>query len=206
MPRQERGLPAYTLYQVKADMIHRAVSALRDGKTHAFGRSTDYDVLLPSGERLPPKAVFGLALEEVIRQPAIPEYFKGGSRTICFKVIQRAGYRIVPKAEWYEDADDDSVQEGTAVLRLHFEKERSSALVRDFKSRFRVANGGKLICQVCGLDPETLGPFGDACIEVHHSDTPVAKMKPGHRSKTSHLMAVCANCHRIIHRQMLAAG
>lgn len=59
-------LPNATLRKVTEEMIDAAVDALIDGAVHNFDPSRDYDVLAPTGQRLPPKAVFGIALEKVI--------------------------------------------------------------------------------------------------------------------------------------------
>ncbi|HEV7254757.1 MAG TPA: hypothetical protein VGN97_16865 [Mesorhizobium sp.] len=59
-------------------MIDEAIDAFLAGRPHNFQQSTDYDVLLGSGERLPPKAVFGLALEKLIGRPATPYDFSAG--------------------------------------------------------------------------------------------------------------------------------
>jgi 5-methylcytosine-specific restriction protein A len=50
---------------------------------------------------------------------------------------------------------------------------------------------------------EGLGPFGDACIEVHHHAVAVAKMDGKARTRLADLQCLCANCHRIVHREQL---
>ena len=66
---------------------------------HAFGESTDYDVVVDDELRLPPKAVFGLAASEALGFQVQPWQFRGGLDTRCFNTIMNAGYRIVPKGE-----------------------------------------------------------------------------------------------------------
>jgi hypothetical protein len=55
---------------VESWMIDESIIAFKAGMRHNFAESTDYDLLLPSGDRLPPKAIFGIALEQVIGRPA----------------------------------------------------------------------------------------------------------------------------------------
>ena len=44
------------------------------------------------------------------------------------------------------------------------------------------------------------GDLGKGYIEAHHT-RPVAKLVTGERTKVSDLALVCANCHRMLHRQ-----
>jgi len=197
-------VPAAIQRRVTSKMIDRAIEAIRAGASHNFADSTDYDVLLPTGERLPPKAVFGLALENVIREPATPYHFAAGHNQPSFQIIQAANYLIVPKGLPI-DEDERTWAEGALKVKVHLAAERRSTLASAKKREFRRTHG-HLFCERCLLIPsETLGPFGDACIEVHHAHTPVAKMEENHLSKLSHLQCLCANCHKVVHREMAQA-
>ena len=44
--------------------------------------------------------------------------------------------------------------------------------------------------------------LGDACIEVHHQVMQMADMPPGYRSRLEELTCLCANCHRVTHREL----
>jgi hypothetical protein len=60
--RSLERLPAKVFDAIGADHILEAVEMLLDGYTdHAYGPSTDYDLIAKDGKRLPPKAVFGIA-------------------------------------------------------------------------------------------------------------------------------------------------
>lgn len=195
-------VPTEVLNLVTPEMVREAARAVADGATHAFGHSTFYDVVLPDGRRVPPKAVFGVALANIIGRPAGPKDFSSGWAHPAYNIMNDAGLEIVPKGgqpEW----DERSWEEGSLKAKTHFGKERSRSMIRAFKAEFRVENGG-LFCERCGLDPITLGEFGDSCIEVHHANPPVSKMKPGHCTTFKDLMCICANCHRIVHREMAA--
>lgn len=202
-------LSTEVLRRVGSDMIEEAIEALEAGATHAFGASRDYDVLLPSGVRLPPKAVFGIALEKVIGRPALPSDFSAGWGQPCFDAIQDAGYDIFPKEEVpsFSDPemdDEDSWTEGHWRLGQHRRRERKPGRARLKKRRF-VEEHGHLFCERCGLVPRPeLGPFGDACIEVHHT-VAVAEMDGKRPIRLSDLQCLCANCHRIVHRELLGS-
>ena len=98
------------------------------------------------------------------------------------------------------DGFADSVEnymaaEGAATLRTHLRRERSRSLVERFKKQLEA-----VACAVCGFDfRETYGELGDGFIEAHHK-VPVANLKPGTKTRLEDLAAVCANCHRMLHR------
>ena len=48
---------------------------------------------------------------------------------------------------------------------------------------------------------ERYGPRGAGFIEAHHDVVPVSTLESGARIKPSDLVLVCANCHRMLHRQ-----
>lgn len=206
MKTRPRRLPTETLRLVRPAHIEDAIVSF-DGAIHNFGDSRDYDVVLPSGERLPPKAIFGLALEQVIGRSATPNDFTAGLRTVCFEAIGEAGYRIVRKgAEVPTDEDEEdetSWAEGSKRRIEHLRRERVRGLARMKKQQF-AAEHGHLSGERCGLIPSRqLGPLGDACIEVHHSAEAIAAMTSASRTRLSDLQCLCANCHRIVHRETL---
>jgi 5-methylcytosine-specific restriction protein A len=202
-------VPADVQRSVSSTMIDEAISALLKGAEHGFHGSRDYDVLVPTGERLPPKAVFGIALSKVLGREATPKDFSAGWAQPCFDVIEAAGYPIVPKdevvpGEAVADADDErSWAEGSLKRVQHLRRERAPGLARMKKRRF-IEQHGKLHCERCLVVPSSaLGEHGDACIEVHHMTTAVAKMDSSSRTRLADLQCLCANCHRIVHREQL---
>ena len=94
---------------------------------------------------------------------------------------------------------DDAFEEGGEKYVLHRQKERSKELVE--AKRASVLNEfGKLCCEVCDFDFATYyGPMGKGYAECHHL-TPLASLKESHKTRLSNLAIVCANCHRVIHR------
>jgi 5-methylcytosine-specific restriction protein A len=208
-PASNLRLPAKTLRLVEPWMIDEAIDAFIAGADHNFHGSRDYDLLLSSGDRLPPKAIFGIALGRVIGRPARPTDFSAGSGQPCFDIIQDAGYEIVPKGEALPtqpspDADDERTWAEGSIKRVqHLYRERAAGLARTKKRRF-VEQHGYLFCERCGLIPsQSLGPFGDSCIEVHHRTVSIAQMNGPVRTRLSDLQCLCANCHRIAHREEL---
>jgi putative restriction endonuclease len=87
-------------------------------------------------------------------------------------------------------------EEGRRFLREHIATERPANLVRRFKRALRDAS-----CVVCGFNFEKMyGELGRDFIEAHHI-RPVAAMQPGETTRIADLVAVCSNCHRMLHKQ-----
>jgi hypothetical protein len=210
--RSEERLPVSELERVRPEHLFRATERLLNGAEHNFGESTDYDVLLEDNSRLAPKALFGLAASEALGFSVKPRHFVGGQDSTCFRVLTCAGYRIVSKSETpgkpsdVEHGDPEWF-EGTPMLRQHLRRERAVRLREAKKSDFRKHHDGELFCERCGEDP--VRKYGtedaDACIEVHHASVQVSEMQPGHRTRLADLQCLCANCHRLIHREMRRA-
>jgi 5-methylcytosine-specific restriction protein A len=175
---------------------------------HAFGPSTDFDLIADEGRRFSPKAVFGVALSLALEGKAIePKHFSAGERSTCFRLLRAAGYQVVPKGEsetkGAEPNSDQEWSEGDTKLVSHFRRERAKGLSRAKKDQYRRFHG-KLVCERCGLDPvaQYATEQAEACIEVHHFKTHVSQMAEGHKSRLDDLQCLCANCHRLIHRMM----
>jgi hypothetical protein len=211
--RSEERLPASELAKVTPEHLWNAVQRLVAGPVkHAFGESTDYDVLLEDGVRVPPKAVFGLAAAEALGMPIKPQHFTGGVGSPCFRALEAAGYRIVPKGhpaplEPEPEKTDQEWFEGAPKFRRHLRRERAAGVREAKKAEFRRTHGGTLFCERCNEDPvQKYGTeHAEACVEVHHRKTQVAEMEDGHRTKLEDLECLCANCHRLEHRLLRAA-
>lgn len=87
--------------------------------------------------------------------------------------------------------------EGARKLALHYRRERDAGLSRDAKAAFAKANGGKLFCQACGIEP--LKVYGVQVIEAHHR-IPLSKSEEGRVTEISDLIMLCPSCHRAVHR------
>jgi hypothetical protein len=204
-------LPAEQLRKVTAEYIWEAVQRLLQGaEAENFGASIDYDLLVEAGVRLAPKQVFGLAATEALGFKIKPMHFTAGKGTVCFELLEAAGYRIIAKGEQVEpieipiDTEEREWAEGQLKLVMHLRRERSPGLSKAKKAAFIKAHGG-LFCETCGVDPiETYGDMGEACIEVHHDSIRVADMGENHKTTLDQLRCLCANCHRVLHRKLKA--
>lgn len=98
---------------------------------------------------------------------------------------------------------DQEWLEGAPRLRTHLRRERAAGLAQEKRAAF-IREKGHLYCERCGMDP--VKQYGtqaaESCIEVHHQAVPVAKMLPGAKTTLAHLLCLCANCHRLTHREM----
>lgn len=211
--RTDRRFVAATFKPVSAVYLLRAAERIADGFTdHGFGPSTDYDLLF-NGSRLPPKAVFGLAASEALGFPVRPENFSAGESMPCFRILRDAGYRIVTKGEGdrsepiFLTDEEKAWSEGRSELVSHLRKERASGLSSAKRDQFRAIHG-RLYCERCQMDPiEAFGSeVGEACIEVHHETTHVREMEEGHLTRLEDLQCLCANCHRVRHRELKLAA
>lgn len=208
-PKVDR-LPASELRKVTAANIDRAIAQLlAGGDAPNFAESRDYDVLAPGNVRLPPKKVFGLALQTALGIEAYPGHFTAGHGNPCFQIIEAAGYPIIAKTEPSPSSEiaidpDLAAAEGNQKVVKHIKRERNPALSAA-KRRAMIDELGHLRCERCALVPsQKLGPHGDAVIEVHHAKKQVAEMTQGHVTRLADLQCLCANCHRIVHREMAA--
>jgi hypothetical protein len=211
--RSAERLPAELLGKVTAEHVWNAIAKLRGPNfKQGYGPSTDFDLVTDAGERFPPKAVFGIAASEALGFEVLPKHFSGGTGTICFRVLGRAGFSIVPKNEDVQPIDlpssseDRQWTEGKPRLIAHLRKERASGLAQAKKDWF-FRTHGRLICERCCMDPVDVygGPHGTACIEVHHHAVQVEQMAGAHQTKLEDLQCLCANCHRVEHRLLKLA-
>lgn len=91
-----------------------------------------------------------------------------------------------------------SAPEGKAALRIHLRRERSQKLIQAFKATLTDP-----CCEACGMRfSEVYGDLGAGYIEAHHK-IPVSSLDDASITKLSDLAALCANCHRIIHKNGL---
>lgn len=202
-------IPAKEFERVTPEWVCRAVEDLLSKEvSHGFGRSTSYDVICPGGARLSPKAVFGLAASKAFGFNLLPEHFRGGINTPCFRAITEAGYEISLKDANHLtthlpiNTDDREWVEGNKRRVTHLVRERASGLAAKKKAEF-ARQHGRLFCERCELDPIAIygAGIGEACIEVHHR-IPLQEILEGQRTKLDDLVCLCANCHRMVHYEL----
>lgn len=215
-----RLLTAEQLRPVTALQVRRAVDRLLAGEDAPnFDLSRDYDVLLPTGERLAPKKVFGLAVEQALGIEAFPGHFKAGWSEPCFKTILEAGYDIVdkdaatanaPRSHTPPPADPDEQRwaEGSPRFAEHLrnERRRSRKAVAAKRAQVRRHNDGQLACEnpTCTADWYAIFPLAvaEAVFEIHHT-IPVSTMGEDHETSLDDLQCLCAACHRAEHRRLM---
>lgn len=96
--------------------------------------------------------------------------------------------------------ETDSVEgswdfEGKLQLKQHLEKERSKKLIKDFKNKLT-----NYSCSICNFSFESAyGALGYGFIEAHHT-IPIATLTEQTKMSPFDLIAVCSNCHRMLHR------
>ncbi|WP_412103256.1 HNH endonuclease [Pseudooceanicola marinus] len=91
-----------------------------------------------------------------------------------------------------------SAPEGKAALRIHLRRERSKKLIDAFKATLNDP-----CCEACGMRfSDVYGDLGAGYIEAHHK-IPVSSLDEASCTHISDLAALCANCHRIIHKNGL---
>ncbi|MFJ1701849.1 HNH endonuclease [Kitasatospora sp. NPDC088346] len=95
--------------------------------------------------------------------------------------------------------EDFDAPEGRLLLRQHLARERNAGL-RAKKITSVLRAGGRLACEVCDFDfGLAYGERGAGYIECHHV-IPLHVAGAG-RTKLVDLALICANCHRMVHRQ-----
>lgn len=112
------------------------------------------------------------------------------------RIINQSDYNEIPAG-----FEERVWVEGNQSRKTHLRRERNSRAALRKKQVFR-AEHGRLYCERCHVVPEDVyGPNGDACIEVHHKK-PLSSLDSARETKLEDLMCVCANCHRILHREL----
>lgn len=96
----------------------------------------------------------------------------------------------------YDPAEEYLTQEGRKILKRHLIRERDVKLIRKFKK-----NLTSYRCVVCNFDFEQkYGEVGKQFVEAHHIK-PVASLDGSKEIGVKNLVAVCSNCHRMLHRK-----
>lgn len=130
------------------------------------------------------------------------DIYGGAPALVAAAAAQIRAAIALAQAEGSQAVEEYEAEEGGVVLRVHRSRERDRSLVQRKKAQALTA--GRLICEVCDFDfLQRYGELGRGFIEVHHTK-PVAKLKPGERTRLADLAVVCANCHRMLHKEKLA--
>jgi len=87
--------------------------------------------------------------------------------------------------------------EGAKKLVKHYQRERDAGLARDAKAAFAKANGNRLFCEACGVEPFKV--YGVEVIEAHHK-IPLSLYNEAKETVIEDLLMLCPSCHRAVHR------
>ncbi|WP_325893710.1 DUF3427 domain-containing protein [Grimontia sp. NTOU-MAR1] len=68
----------------------------KQGDIESYAPSKDYDLIV-HGRPYPPKAIFGLAMSELLNIEVSSKHFTGGEKSPCFKVLRKLGYEVIAK-------------------------------------------------------------------------------------------------------------
>lgn len=105
------------------------------------------------------------------------------------------------KIEDDEDEETFTVKEGKVIYKLHKHIERNPKINKKKKDRY-LKKHGKLDCEVCGFDfYDIYGELGKGFMECHHRK-PLHEIKEESDTSLNDLALVCANCHRMLHRDL----
>lgn len=126
-------------------------------------------------------------------------------KKIASQIIRTLSHQdTIEKLHRIPDEEDDevlSVKEGRVIYKLHKLRERNSKINRKKKNRY-LERYGRLDCEVCGFDFfKTYGELGKGFIEAHHR-IPLSNLEGAAIIKLKDLALVCANCHRMLHREI----
>ena len=91
---------------------------------------------------------------------------------------------------------DEEIQKATEgfVSEVEFFRSKRNRTIRD-----KCAERDHYTCQVCGFNFEKVyGERGKGFIEIHHTK-PLSSYDGEHEIKLEHLIALCSNCHSMIH-------
>jgi len=85
--------------------------------------------------------------------------------------------------------------ENRRLVKAHLRRERSAYLAAKCKERDNYQ------CRVCKKTFARMytEKLGDGCLEAHHI-LPLGRLGNQVRTELKHLLTVCANCHRVLHR------
>lgn len=212
-------LSAEQLRQVLPIHVRQAVDQLLSGEdAPRFSDPRDYVVLTSSGDRLAPKKIFGLAIEQALGIEAFPAHFSAGWGQPCFAIIQSAGFTIVEKRDaprrseesalaLPSEQEEQSWAEGSHRFANHLrmERKRSRRAAATKRMQVRSHHGGRLACEnpACTTDWYAVFPLveAEAVFEIHHTRL-VSEMEQDHRTALEDLECLCASCHRAAHRRL----
>lgn len=158
----------------------------------AEGNPLTFKRFKPLSESEPVRGLTYQYLENI----GVPRWGSGTFRYISAEVANTLDTLIsVADGTFVDPSEEPWDTEGRSLLKRHVTKERSSKLIRAFKAQLTDYS-----CTVCGFSfQRAYGTLGAGFIEAHHT-IPIATLTEQTKMSVSDLIAVCSNCHRMLHR------
>jgi len=195
--RSSRGRPVYKAVRVPSRTFRRAPAEIAAISAKDWG---DHERFISDAadakQSSPFKRVFSEGimqhLERLLRTKLPrPAYLDSGATGNDPSPVQSE-----PDLEPLDDLP--AASEGGRQLFTHYRIERDRSLIERKKNAVRKATGG-LACQVCDFDFSIYKKLGEGFCEVHHLH-PLSEITSSVHTSLEDLAIVCANCHRMIHR------
>jgi hypothetical protein len=96
--RSAEGISTETFHVVTAENVWNAVEKLRQPDVaHRYGPSVDFDLITDTGERFPPKAVFGLARQKLWVLRFCPDIFPAAEALLASEFSREPASPLLPK-------------------------------------------------------------------------------------------------------------
>lgn len=190
---------------ITRDDVLQAIIDYDAGAAHEFAESIAYDVI-HNGKRYPPKAIVGLAARRITGRTLIPDDFKGGVGSRCFRVLKSLGFEIVLKIDGFAPYTTEE-PEGTKYVEGAIRSVIVNAYERNPKARQACLDHYGTSCAVCGFDfARVYGEIGEGFIHVHHLRDLATVGGEYEVDPISDLRPVCPNCHAMLHVETPAIG
>lgn len=104
------------------------------------------------------------------------------------------------------DDEEETIEEGSFVMRAHRHRERARGLRARVLKRERAA--GAVACAACLREASSFDPdpsVAEAAFEAHHSAPLGARPDQRTRTLLAEVVLLCATCHRLLHARLRAA-
>lgn len=193
--------PGPVIDQMTSDVFQlaqkRALSNRYNQMTQAEIRSTMAAEMLHFCWEIPIEKV--VVFKEAVK--IAPDTFAPGTQRMVtsYNITEKQFEDIIAGASpiFFTTLERETFEEGGHHLRMHNATERNPRLISAFKRGLQ-----SFACAICAFDFEAeYGDIGRGFIECHHT-RPVSEMNPnGDTTSVDELIAVCPNCHRMLHRQ-----
>lgn len=177
--------------------INGCISNVRGSSTKAAPDLSSLDTIKKHIERYPTKILF----HAIGSTKELREYGVGGNASLHWAVLNKM-YSLCDSFDLQKpvsstitiiDEEDSVLIEGRLIESKVLKRQRNRV------ARERCLVESKCKCYVCGFDFEDVyGEIGKGFIEVHHK-RPISTYDEEHEIPQSELVALCSNCHSMVH-------